>query len=366
MTHSVLAPSSCARRMQCSASRRMEAMVQQTESPASMEGVLAHQVAAEWLRHERVVYHPDTGVTQEMIEGAKLWREIVMGPLNFSPAHLYIEHKIEMPSIHPDAYGTPDAFMFDYDNKKMYVFDYKFGHTEIEVFENWQLLAYACGLFYDSSEHRSIGEIELVIVQPRLYSGERVKRWSLTTAELYVYFQRLRHSERLAMTDNAPFQVGPECNYCKARAICPALKEVGKTWQEKIKTNLALELSPQDIGNELRLLEGVAKLIDARITGLQQQAIHSIQSGVAIPYYTLGYGRGSEKWKSEVSEVAALGDLMGINLRKPVDVITPKQAITAGIPEATVKQYSEHISGALRLVPDDTSKVKRAFEGVER
>jgi hypothetical protein len=56
-----------------------------------------------------------------------------------------------------------------------------------------------------------------------------------------------------------------------------------------------------------------------------------------------------------------MGDMMGIDLRKPPAPCTPKQAIAKGIDSAVISQYSETPAGALKLVADNGNKAREVF-----
>jgi hypothetical protein len=58
--------------------------------------------------------------------------------------------------------------------------------------------------------------------------------------------------------------------------------------------------------------------------------------------------------------VIALGDAMGVNLRV-TSVVTPTQAGKLIVDTAVINAYSAKQSGAARLAPLDTKKLKRMF-----
>ena len=119
-------------------------------------------------------------------------------------------------------------------------------------------------------------------------------------------------------------------------------------------------LEPRQLASELRFLTHAANLLDARISGLSAEALVLLERGTRLPFYHAVRGSGRERWAKPLDAVFALGDLMGVELRKP-GVITPKQAITAGIPEKQVRKISETPVGALKLVEIDQRKVDKEF-----
>jgi hypothetical protein len=144
--HSKLPPSSAARRMACPGSRALEeAHGMNDPTDASNEGNLAHTVAAMAL-NDKIDVSKDMAAnfTDEMHEGAKYYLDTVKRFLSLHT--VVVEEQVQCTSIHPDMWGTPDAWGIDED-MNLHVFDYKYGFTPVEAYENWQLLAYACGVY---------------------------------------------------------------------------------------------------------------------------------------------------------------------------------------------------------------------------
>src|SRR5271168_2300972 len=168
MLHAKLAPSSAARRFACPGSRALEEKYPQiTESMASREGTAAHWVAQQYLAGNYTM--PATTpngepITKEMFEGADLYEHEVKWVAG--EHELHIEEKIDISNIHSECWGTPDCWTII--NDHLHIFDYKFGHGYVDVFENWQLLEYAAGIALQVS----ISKVTMTIIQPRCYTKE--------------------------------------------------------------------------------------------------------------------------------------------------------------------------------------------------
>ena len=135
-------------------------------------------------------------VTQEMIEGAKDWVDIV----HAVGGERHYEELMPIRDLHAtDCGGTPDAW--SYSAGTIEVFDYKFGYVRHDPFEHWQLLAYAIGARRVMADRGIIANtFGLHIVQPRSYSTEGIVRsWALTGAQLDEYAERMR--KRIAEAD---------------------------------------------------------------------------------------------------------------------------------------------------------------------
>lgn len=354
--HAPLAPSSAARRMQCPGSRVMEVAYPEVESEKAAEGTLAHDAAFVMATKGGV---PTEGLTEEMLDGAEMWSDLV-GKWD----NPHFEEKVECRNIHPDNWGTPDAWSFD--GVTLRVADYKFGHRHVEVVGNWQLLNYAAGILAFSAVAPVINhnvKIELTVVQPRSYHKDGpVRTWCLTFVEILPYIERLKQNALASLAPDAPTHTGIECRDCRARHACPTLQSAATTSVQMSGQNIPFNLPSPAIGCELAIMREAATLLSARIDGLESEVLARVKAGQQIPGWRVEQGMGREKWKVPVEEVIALGQMMGVDVAKP-GVITCKQAIKKGLPADLVSSYTETPTGEIKLVPDDGAKPRNAFGG---
>lgn len=375
-THSRLAPSSAARRVACPGSRAMEEMYPREEqNEYALEGDAAHYVAADALKDlapEFITedYLFECEITQEMIDGAKLYKETIERLSNECNRQsiLFIEEHIDISIIQDGCFGTPDCWFYGNANGgELVIVDYKFGHRFVEVEENWQLLEYAAGIIeaHVVKHYNPLARIKLVIVQPRSYHKEGpVREWTISRFQAEAYFNILRNAEYQASQDNAMTTPSLECINCRARHACPALQEFALSTAEYVySTSTPNELQPKHLGNELRLLRDAAKLLDARITGLEEEATSLLKRGKRVPGFILEQTTGRKKWNAPIDEIITMGELMGVNVKKPVELITPTQAIKAGLDETVVNTMSEITKGSFKLVEgeSDLTEIQNAL-----
>lgn len=374
--HSILPPSSAARRMACPGSRRLEYLVPNLEdSPISREGTAAHWVSSQML--QGTVPEIDTltptheFVTQEMIEGAKRYTQEILKRYqeNLTP-HLSlllsmynkicicVEETIPITEIHPECFGIPDCWFEG--NGGLFIFDYKFGFDPIEAFENWQMLAYSIGIIKRIGIEK-IDTITLIVVQPRDFK-EPIKRWTMSALSWLKYRDQLIISEKASMNDDAACIPNPECGLCSGRSKCAALRKSALTAVEKVYRSDPFELNSEELGNELKYLKRAQKLLESRISGLEQEAISLIKKGERVPNFTLEAGKGREYWKKSKEEIKALAELFDCNIVKTEELITPRQAIAAGMPEEIVKAYCEAHGTALKLKLIDEKSARKLFD----
>lgn len=375
--HSVLAPSSAARTVQCPGSVQMERRYPETEpQPEALEGEASHWAAAEML-HGREVSIGDRApngvlLTQEMVEGADLYYDDVVSQLQvygLRPEDGAIETPVAIPVVHPQCWGTPDFRVWvpsslGRSRPLLLLWDYKFGHRPVEVFENYQLVEYVAGCLGQTKLSDSQVDVEVRIVQPRAYrSGGPVKSWTFSASSIRALVNIASNAAHEAMSDNPRTRVGPECRDCRARHACATLQRAALDACDVAGRAQPFDLSPAALGVELRMLLRAEALLKARIVGLEEQALATIRRGNPVPHFRIEHGLGRRTWSRPVPEVLALGGLLGVNLAQPIEPITPLQAVKAGIPESLLDEYTTRPRGAATLVLDDTSKARAVFGG---
>jgi hypothetical protein len=359
-----LSPSSAARRVACPGSYQLGKNYPDEESPAAREGIAAHWVASEVLRNRQLIVGDLTPnseiITQEMLDGAAIYTEHINSKVGIPQ----IEERLWIYSIHPNCWGTPDCWKFDKETGNLNIWDYKFGHGYIEVFENYQLVEYVAGIIdlLNLGIHDELINVHMHIVQPRHFQPDgKIRTWSTTVLALRPYFNILKNTEALAMESHAPLNVSPACNYCRARHACPALREASLTRIDVSKSATPVDLNAEELGTELKYIQHAIRLLQARETGLSQQAISLIKSGKHVPNFILDQGYGREEWAISAEEILILGKLNDIDLSKPLETVTPKQAVAKGLPETVVKQYSKVEKRELKLKQLDEMLARKLF-----
>lgn len=328
-----------------------------------MEGVAAHWAVAEVLNGRQI----DVGVVApngivldaEMCEGADLMDDVI----GTERSSLFVESRVDCLFIHPHNWGTPDAWRLH--GRVLDVWDYKYGHRSVPAFENWQLLDYAAGILdmlkIIDDPTRTIDKIRLTIVQPRDYHSDGpVRTWEISVAMLLVYVDRLRAAARASDDENAVCTVGNACRDCSAAHACSTLQAAALDYADVAYRAIPLVLDNTQLARQMSELDRGIELMKARRDGLGEQATGNIKRGESIPGWSLTQGNGRERWNVPVEEVLTLAGMMGVEVAKP-GLITPKQAIKAGLPAEVVAGYTETPKGELKLVRDDGSKARNVF-----
>lgn len=381
--HAFLAPSAAARWVACPGSALMESRYpEQGDKEAAEEGTAAHWVftqrwdgwAPEVLMQEGKAPN-GVPLTREMMEGAQLLVDDIQAVQReaLGPVQPVIEQRVQIPRVHAFAnWGTPDVRMWVYHvfsgTLTLYVWDFKYGHKHVDAFENWQLLDYAAGIL---DERRDVPPeritVVLRVVQPRSYHRDGpVREWRLSAKEMEPYVFRLSMAAEDATSPQPECKPQPEaCENCNARHACEALQRAAYRGMDLARQAQASDLSPPALGLELRYLTDARDLLNARITGMSAQAEGMIRQGVAVPHWKMEAAGSREKWNKPDAEVIALGSMMGAQLAKEPEAITPTQARAAlkkvGLPDDVLAAYAARQSGAVRLTVDDGSDARKVF-----
>ncbi len=311
-------------------------------------------------------------VDEGMVEGGRLYYNHVFATVNNlqGMAACRFEQRELMPSLHADMFGTPDGTYFD--GKVLHIFDYKYGHLEVSPVENWQLACYAAGVldriranFYHGLDAAWIEEslpVVFHIVQPRCYTAHGpIRTWATTTGELRSQWNRLR----AAAAEATAVRVGDWCKYCPARRGCATFKRAADAAKDYAGQAVPLGLKGHDLATEYHWAQRQLATLAARVDSLKEQAEHELRTGGAVPGHEMQRTSGSEKWKVAEANVAAFGDMLGVDLRKPLSVLTPTQCKAAlkkkGVDGALIAPYIERIPGKYSLGVADHSLIEKAF-----
>ena len=197
--HSKLPPSSAARRMACPGSRALEEKYpEDQDSPHAVEGKAAHKVCFDLLTatlecvdiNKSTYLQNNISINEEMWDGARIYVDHILGVYEFTDVYA-IEERIDISTIHTDCWGTPD-FWLAKGRTELHLWDYKYGHKYVEVFENWQLIEYAAGILdylgITGLEDQHL-KIHFHVVQPRSYHRlGHIRSWEIKAVELRCLF----------------------------------------------------------------------------------------------------------------------------------------------------------------------------------
>lgn len=341
-------------------------------SQSKLEGRACHEVAQKLFRNEPFsdivgsLSQDGIVITQELFEAAREYYNDVWGYCNKHSIRRE-EMVVEKPVAWwtDDSIAIPDVWVYEPKECTLVLWDGKFGHSLVEVYEHWPLLIYAISVVkLLKQDGLVVDEIELRIVQPRgFHKDGTVRSWRLSPSELEEYERHLTCSMWEVLSDSPTCTPGPQCKKCTARANCDALQRTGYDDIDYVNSLSTHTLSGHSLGVELKLLQRAQEMIKMRLSGLEEQALHEIKQGQHVPYFAAKPTYGRKRWKKEipVEQVIMMGDLMGQDLRKPVELDTPAQCIKKGIDPAVVEQYAETPSTGVKLEQVTERGIKMVF-----
>lgn len=371
-THAPLAPSAAHLWSVCPQAAAMQALYPSEETDATREGTVAHKVLARVLMGLTVPgVIDDIQVDDEMLDGAELfkadvrsvagddWLDVEVGLRQAGKERgtLYVECATPA-GIHADCWGTPDAYMW-LDGTRLVLWDYKYGHRRVDAKGNPQALCYLHALTGGAAYPRT----EVRIVQPRNYeSGAPVRTWLAPMEEQNDGWAALKRAADRAMKKDRDAVPGDQCGDCSGRHACTPLQaEAMRLVQFADRAATVYDLPDHHAGRELAVLRKAEAMLAARSSGLEAQVTAAYRRGERRIGWALERSTGRQVWSVDAEAVRGLGLLAGVDLMKPPTPITPRQAITKGIPEAIVAGMAERKAGGEKLVPEDKTQARAAF-----
>lgn len=378
--HFMLSASSAHRWGECAASPIFEAQFPDVETPEAADGTASHWVAEQVLRSlvdpeqtlttcgEYVGQTASNGieVEQEMADGAAQYVTDVMRIANDHGAKraINVESRLHAAMIHAMCGGTTDTWLYVPDLHRLYIWDYKFGHEVVEAEGNRQGVVYYAGLYdklgLDGSTDQNL-DVRIRIVQPRANHRDGTRReWKVTGGELRTYVNKLNHQARLAFGPDPKCVSGPHCLHCKATLSCQASATRTAAALSYINRPFKADMSTNDVGYELSMLDEARHAVKERLSALKQIAETSMDKGGVVPGWTREASQTAPKWTIPDSQIIAIATASGVNIEKR-SAKTPLQAQTAGLNPDIITQFSKRGLSEPKLVRAEKTIAYKAF-----
>jgi len=349
------------------------------ETDEAREGTAAHELAARMVSAltRNGVGFPEPGdvigkpaengvlfddeMFQAAHEFAAVCREAMSAARVFGGPNLGIERHVNSDAIHQENHGTPDFFCYDKTAGLLTVVDFKYGFKEVDAFENYQLVNYAA-LIAVELEVPLDTALELVIVQPRSFRNETVKRWTTDLSTVAPMVEELRAGAAAAMRADVNVHSGTHCKNCNALFDCPAGMAGWSQQFEATRKARPANLTTEAMAVLYDIVGRAHGQSSALLLSIETQLKARAASGETIPGYNVEPVSGRQKWNVPEDDVIRMGSYLGLDLRSPKP-ITPKQAIDSGASADVVNSMSERKSAGVKLVRDATNKkARRVFQ----
>lgn len=395
--HAKLSPSGSHRWMACPGSVRLEEPFPDTSSPEAIEGTAAHMLtemvltgeiesAASWIG-ETILVPEEEGqdytaivVTRDMAGFVQVFIDAVMEAAGddkvYSEVYVPLSMLAEKHGIEGMDGGTVDALVYHPADRSLDVMDLKYGTgVVVEVEGNTQLLMYAlaAAMHVVAGTGEALTEIRTTIGQPRApHEDGPIRTATYTWEDITLFAKELVAAAQETQRADAPLVPGDkQCKFCRAKAVCPALRDLTvQTVQNEFAVLAGVEddtppplPQPQDLTPEqVAAILGATPLIRLFLSDVAEYATQVLSQGGEIPYHKLVEGRRSREWKDEEKAVGYLSRKLGGKgnavVTKPLSPAQAEKALKAEFGE--VPPYLENLikweDGAPRLAHESNKK----------
>lgn len=272
------------------------------------------------------------------------------------------------PSVSPHNGGSSDGLFINRKLRRARVDDFKYGHDSVQAVGNWQLLNYGCILL----DHLGLSGVDedhwtltFAIHQPRDFTpgGSSKKEWTIRASEIRPYRNILANAAGAATKDGPiGYQSGDHCQHCPGAAVCPALQNSGILVRTRMEQGAPHELTPLQMRREVEMLATAQTMVKARLDALRDEMTLRYTAGErGFGFILDSVGTTPRKWTADTDKIVNLGVQYNVKMHKAPELITPTQAINAGIPESKISEFSERGRAAPKLIPIAESPAFRAF-----
>ena len=316
--HARLSASGSTRWINCPASPALEEGIPEETSCYAEEGTLAHELSEAILcldlgfmtmalyKNKIEAIKADKYYCQEMWDEVAKYVTYVKEQFKEAKrqdknAKILIEEKLDLTEWIPGGFGTSDVIIIC--NQGIEVIDLKYGKGKaVYADNNTQLMSYGRGAMKVAEKICTFAKVSLTIVQPRL---DNISRWSLSTKELREWGEKVLKVKAVE-TENpdAKAVAGDWCQYCKARAKCRALYDLG---MEIAKQDFEVITDPRLLNDEeLLTAYESADFITKWLGDVKATVLKEALSGKKWDGYKLVEGRSNRQFISEEKVVEAL------------------------------------------------------------
>ena len=336
--HSVFGASGSKRWIACPGSIQMEEGQPESSSEASKEGTLAHECLEFLLKNRKKV---DTIKKMAINKWDEEKVNFALPVVNYvkkllvkwETEDLFIETKVDSSKFTKEGqFGSLDIGIASYQKRTLIIGDYKFGAgVFVPVKDNPQLIYYALAMLLKLG-HSKFDKIILYVFQPRKADekGKTIRFVEMTKDEVLAWGKIFRKAVKKAEAKDAKKNLvpGEHCMFCRAKTICPRLKQDAmKQAQIDFSTDLEEVISVpevkkiKDIGHTLQACEKLQMFINA----VKERAFNDAKRGLTVSGYKLVEKRKTRNWIDEkkVSEYAK--EVIGDKAFSEPKLISPAQ-----------------------------------------
>jgi len=291
--------------MTCPGSVTLSEGIEDKSSSNADEGSMMHAFAAKCLETgtDAVGYvgqtDKDTGLILQVKQcmDVQFYVDQVREIVKATGGELQVEQRLPIGWLTGEdgAHGTADAVIVTPD--ELIIVDAKFGFKEVDADDNPQLMIYAAAAWDELKVAYDFQRVRVVISQPRLLAKPE---FSFSMEELQKFIVGVAFSAEY--TRHNPDKYVPSekgCQWCRAKAICPALRQQALADFDEVVPETAHEDDLARVMSNANLIEGWIKAVRAEVE-------RRLLGGIPVPGYKLVQGKkGNRAWAdADVAEAA--------------------------------------------------------------
>lgn len=257
--------------------------------------------------------------------------------------------------------GRADHIYYHPDSYTLAVSDFKYGWGIIEPQDNWTLISHAIGWMF-ANPNISVQQVALYVYQPRPHhSLGKVRHVIYPTAEIW---QKWNVLEQALTNPTNTLRTSEHCRKCPAVATCPAALQAGMNAIDVSETAYVADIDNNALGYMLDNIDRALKVLEENKKAYSELALHRLKAGQIINGYGTEKDLTNKQWKEGINADTVLL-LTGKDLSKKKELVTPNQAVKAGLDQTIVDSLCERREKGVKLVRmDANTAVKKLFKEV--
>ncbi|RTL04954.1 DUF2800 domain-containing protein [Candidatus Dependentiae bacterium] len=293
----------------------------------------------------------------------------------YGDVQMFVEVYVNPPvaSAPGEAGGYCDIALFSKAARKLWVIDYKHGIGVVkEAIDNSQANQYAAGFMFGDQEAKvdadMVDEVTLVIVQPRAFHPKgTVREFNTTPAAVFDYLLWYDDCIAKAEAEDAPLNPGLEqCQFCPARAVCPALERSALTHALGTPINSIKDLGtvklpdPKTLDvNRLSFIKQSFDMLRLYMRSVDQQIEELERKGIDVPGWKMVQTQAVRHWYGDEDErITKLAALIGCNRHDLYD--TKPKGIT-DVEKMIVDAFKQRVGRSRKKQAAEDAKQMFAF-----
>lgn len=256
--------------------------------------------------------------------------------------------------------GRADWLNYDASTATLDISDFKYGWSIIEAKDNWTLISHAIG-FILNNPNFVIHTVRLRVYQPRPHHPlGKIREHVYTIQEIH---EKWSYLKTILFNPSKILNTSTNCKDCPARVNCPATMKAEMNAIDISETAYIANVDDITLGFLLDQIDRATETLKQGKKAYTELALHRLKAGKIVPGYGVEKDLTNKQWKDGITVDTAML-LTGKDLGKK-QLITPKQAIDLGVPEATIDALSERKEKGVKLSRiSAATQVKKLFKSV--